>query len=654
MYPTFWQVWRPRQAKGKTQKRRARPAGQARSQLRLENLEERTLLSLFGSPTDYATGYHPRDVALWDINGDGIPDIAVSNVDSAVDSVSVLLGNGNGTFRPKTDYAVGLYPDAIALGDLNGDHRLDIVTGNANGGSVSVLLNQGNGTFTRTDYSGVYGYGMNGVALGDLDGDGDLDLVTPTYALLNGGDGTFTVQLPFSVPDALPKDVSLGDLNGDGMLDLAVTYEYSAVVSVLPGHGDGTFGAGTDYALGGDPHEASSDVPLGDLNHDGYLDIVAPNSQTGTVSVLLNQGDGTFGPRTDLAAGTNPVGVALGDLNGDSHVDLFVAGGSDNSLSVFLGNGDGTFGPRTDIPLGTYTVQVALGDLNGDGRLDAVACDTDADKVSVLLNSPMTASFDPDTGILTIIGSSGDDTIKVGATTSGNIRINGGRVPITGGTPTLGNTTELRIFGEGGNDTISIINSALPGAEISGGDGNDSITGGSGDDTILAGNGNDVLKGGGGNDLLVGDAGNDMLFGGYGDDFLLGGAGDDILVGGGGNDTLDGGPGRNLMIGGAGLDHLSGGADDDLLIAGNTSYNNDTTALAAILSEWQRTDADYATRIAHLRGTMPGGNNGSYVLTSTTVTNDTSRDVLTGGDGLDWFWANLREIHDLQPGEQVN
>jgi Ca2+-binding RTX toxin-like protein len=163
------------------------------------------------------------------------------------------------------------------------------------------------------------------------------------------------------------------------------------------------------------------------------------------------------------------------------------------------------------------------------------------------------------------------------------------------------------------------------------------------------------VTGGAGNDTLSGDAGDNVLLGNAGNDVLNGGpGGNDVLVGGAGNDKLTGGPGRSLLLGGAGADTLTGGAGDDLLIAGTTNYDTNAQALLAVLSEWQRTDADYTTRISHLRN--GGGKNGSFKLTSSTVHADTSADVLTGGAGQDWFWAQLPQdtLTDRDPSEQVN
>jgi hypothetical protein len=361
----------------------------------IEALEQRTVLSLFGPPTFYPTPttppHGPGDVAIGDINGDGKLDLVSANREA--NNVSVFLGNGDGTFRAPQNHATGSVPGHVALGDLNGDNRLDIVVDNDFGGSATVLLNQGSGAFARTDYPLSIGIAVS-VALGDLDNDGDLDIVVSDYSgskvavLLGHGDGTFTSQTPFSVPGTNTRNAVLGDLNGDGKLDLAVVYQNSAYVSVLPGHGDGTFGAGTSYNKVG---IHGGGLALGDVDADGDLDIVASNSDANSVSVLLNHGDGTFAPQTEYPAGTNPAAVALGDVNGDGHLDILVPNAGSNDVSVLLGQGDGTFGPKTDYAAGTNPVSAALGDLNGDGRLDAVVVAAGQPALAVLLNSPVTA-----------------------------------------------------------------------------------------------------------------------------------------------------------------------------------------------------------------------------------------------------------------------
>src|SRR6267143_783252 len=176
-----------------------------------------------------------------------------------------------------------------------------------------------------------------------------------------------------------PVFVAVGDLNGDRTPDLVVANSFAAV-SVLLGNGDGTFGANTDLPIGG-----ATSVAIADLNADGKLDLAVTGSSS--VSVLLGNGDGTFGAKTDFTTGPGPASVAIGDLNADGKLDLAVANYSSTSVSVLLGNGDGTFGPKTDFATGPFPVSVAIGDLNADGKLDLAVANLNSSTVSVLLGN---------------------------------------------------------------------------------------------------------------------------------------------------------------------------------------------------------------------------------------------------------------------------
>src|SRR5439155_15021534 len=157
----------------------------------------------------------------------------------------------------------------------------------------------------------------------------------------------------------------------------------SNTVSVLLGNGNGSFGARTDYGTGSAPKS----VAIGDLNGDGKPDLAVANTGSypgydGTVSVLLGNGNGSFGAKTNFGTGSKPFSVAIGDVNGDGRPDLAVANNFSNTVSVLLGNGAGSFGAKTDFGTGSCPRSVAIGDLNGDGKPDLAAANGGAETAS--------------------------------------------------------------------------------------------------------------------------------------------------------------------------------------------------------------------------------------------------------------------------------
>jgi len=341
---------------------------------------------------NYPTGTNPQAVVVGDFNKDGELDFAQVNYNGGgAGSVSVFLGNGDGMFQAKKDYATGSGPDALAVGDVNGDGNLDLVVGNDTGATVSVLLGNGDGTFqAHKDYAvGSY---PHWVVLADFNGDKKLDIAVANEGdntvgvLLNNGDGTFGKMRTFAT-GLEPFSVAAADFNHDGNMDLAVTGYYDGIVSILLGNGDGTFQKHVDYPVGSGP----AAVAVGDFNRDGNADLVTANynnGETGSASVLLGNGDGTFQSHVDYEAGTGPDGLAIGDFNGDGIADLAVANLIGNTVSILPGKGDGSFGTHVDFTTGTWPIGVAVGQFSGNGpsSQDVVVTNDTSTTATVFLN----------------------------------------------------------------------------------------------------------------------------------------------------------------------------------------------------------------------------------------------------------------------------
>jgi hypothetical protein len=328
--------------------------GDGKLDLAVGNLDSATVNVFLGNGdgtfkpgVDVATGLYPNAMAIGDFNRDGKPDLVLANGSG---TVSILLGNGDGSFQPHVDYPAGPGAFSVALGDFNGDGKLDLAVANNNSnqsGTVSILLGNGDGTFqSHVDYP--VGTGPYSVAVGDFNSDGNLDLVVANYpvdftvsVLLGNGDGTFKPQVTYAT-GRQPDSVAVGDLNGDGKLDLAVSDFTDGLVSVLLGNGDGTFQAHVDYPAGSVP----STVIIGDFNGDGKLDLATSNYAPGGyavppgfINILFGNGDGTFRAPTAFVAGPNPATVAVADFNNDGTLDFVtgsVPGPGSATFSVLL------------------------------------------------------------------------------------------------------------------------------------------------------------------------------------------------------------------------------------------------------------------------------------------------------------------------------
>ena len=287
----------------------------------------------FPTHVQYSVPGNPVAIIVGDFNGDGIPDIATA--DQYTSQVSILLGNGDGTFQAHQEYATGPEPAALAAGDFNGDGILDLAVVDGNSGQVSILLGNGNGTFqNHVEYS--VGSNPVGVAIADYNADGKLDLAVANNGgntvsiLLGNGDGTFQTQVTYATAEN-PTAIAAGELHGGGIVDLAVCTSNKAA-SVLLGNGNGTFQNHVDYGIGADAFV----IALADLASTGNLDIVTGNYADNTVSVLVGNGNGTFKSQDVFPSGATPSGIAIADYNNDGRLDVAVAAGSANAAGVLL------------------------------------------------------------------------------------------------------------------------------------------------------------------------------------------------------------------------------------------------------------------------------------------------------------------------------
>ena len=364
-----------------------------------------------GGPVGINTG--PSTVVLADVNNDNRLD-AISNGSG----VSVRLGDGQGHFGAGSRTVFGNASGDLATGDVDGDGDIDLAfvntAGNGNG-LVSIRLNDGAGNFSNAPDLGTNN-GPNALALGDVNGDGDLDLVvsarTDAAGLPNGtvrvwlgdGSGTFQAGLADVPTNATAVRLVLADVNEDGHLDLLLANISSpATLSLRLGDGNGGFAApatGAEIAVS----VAPAHLAVGDLDEDGHLDVLALGAVSGpqsTVSVRLGDGTGQFSAAPDVLLPPSPSALALADLNADGHLDVLVQ--TSAGVALRLGDGTGQFVANAPGSLlggagGSYGA-LAVGDVDNDGDLDAVTAGIEPGPpgsfpfptVQALLNTPLVA-----------------------------------------------------------------------------------------------------------------------------------------------------------------------------------------------------------------------------------------------------------------------
>jgi len=394
----------------------------------------------FAAATSYPVGASPAGTAVGDFNGDGKLDVAVANTGSS--NVSILLGNGDGTFQPAMNFNAGNNPSAVAVGDFNGDGKLDLAVfqpgSNEAPGSVSILLGNGNGTFQAPKTLALTSTAAV-MAVADFNLDNKSDLAVSDFdpntnaksfnIFIGNGDGTFQPPKQTVLAGDSGWHFAVADFNGDSRPDVAIGG--GGVIQILLGNGDGTFSQrGEVRLLGGiNTDESSVVIITADLNHDGQVDLLASSSyispcrppycsyRTTNISSFLGNGDGSFQVGTSIvtasveligctgvSCGTKVDRPIVGDFNGDGKLDLLFrvtpqgrSGPGLSTLGLRIGKGDGSFFAPASIDLQTvnpFANSIAIAqDLNPDKLADLIAIGN-ANNIELFLNTSPTSGAD--------------------------------------------------------------------------------------------------------------------------------------------------------------------------------------------------------------------------------------------------------------------
>lgn len=435
----------------------------------------------FLAPIITSYGFQPQahaSLAVREINGDGIPDLAITNYTAGLTSVAYGTGLG---FGARVDYPVPANPWAVAVGDLNGDGFPELVTAcRAPSNVVAVQYNNTvGGFFPATPWPA--GTDPRGVALGDVDGDGNTDIFTASFGFYDGGVSVLLGSGPlltFGAPTTYaagnqPFFVAAIDLDGNGRADAVAVNTQQYAVTVLRDDGAGGLAASGSTPAGDGPRVAS----LADFDRDGRLDVATSNSSTYSISTQLGNGLNTFGAPTSVPFSGPPQGMLTADLNGDSKLDLAVPVSSPARVSLFFGDGLGGFGPPQQLPMPSAARHVAIGDLNADGVPDLVIALSTAGAVGVslglgngLYQIPVSYPAGATTNFVAVVDVDGNGKADVIAGNDGDVTVMlgngtgalGALVPV----PVAGLTTSLAVGDVNGDNLPDVAQTRTGSADV--------------------------------------------------------------------------------------------------------------------------------------------------------------------------------------------
>lgn len=383
----------------------------------------------FEQKVDYEVGNTPTSIAVVDLNNDQKVDLAVANGED--NSVSILLGNGDGTFQSAISYNTGEAPEEVVASDFNADEKADLAIANSFDDTLSIFIGKGDGSFEDAVSYDVGEFPLS-MVIADFNGDDKDDLAVANGGglfssgdisiLLGNGDGTFQAASSL-VAGSSPTDICSSDLNDDEKMDLAVVDSLDNTISILLGNGNGTFQSAVNYAVGQSPFG----VTAGDFNNDQKEDIAVANSGGNNVSILLGKGDGTFQAAINYGAGKWPIAVEAKDFDQNGILDLAVANSGDNNVSILKGTGNGAFQLALNAPAGEFPYDLIASDLNGDGWDDLVVVnnnpvDPSASQVQHVVSVILNSSFLPSQGLDIVTLLAGQDiNSETSQTTSSGI-----------------------------------------------------------------------------------------------------------------------------------------------------------------------------------------------------------------------------------------